>query len=75
MEGKKTITFWVTGAKMHPDERHLGSRLWGKAELIEYKINDKVVLQVKDKNMDWIKDYMKYYLSFYDTVIREIEVF
>lgn len=61
--GKRNIlmTFNLAGGYPHPDPRHLGSRLYGKARILEYE-KTKIVMTVKPQYVSYVYDYVISYM-------------
>ncbi len=71
--GKKTINFEIMGGFLHPDPRHLGSRLFGRATISTYNLHN-LCLVVKEKNIEYVISYVEDYLTGRKVDIGKIEV-
>jgi hypothetical protein len=60
MSDLNRLVFCVSG-KPHPNIRHLSTRLFTYARVVEYT-EDRIVLEMKAKNLEYVSEYVSNYL-------------
>jgi hypothetical protein len=72
-EMNQKMTIELVGGIPHPDPRHLGSRVHGKAKIIEYS-NHKIVMVVKPHYVEYVREYIYEYFKPYQVEVSGIVV-
>ena len=67
------LTFGIGAGWLHPDPRHLQSRIHGKARILEYEMADKIVMTVKPHYVEYVKEYVQDYLKGRSVEVLEIQ--
>ena len=67
------LSFKIGAGWLHPDPRHLQSRIHGKARILVYEMSDKVVLTVKPHYVEYVKQYVLEYIAGRGVEVLEIQ--